>query len=106
MTKNFFKLYFICFFAAALFSGCSNGTKPNLQGTVYPVGTGFGYTIKAGKRLLIKQTVIPALEGGHAFCDSIDARKVCNIVLKKLQAGKTPYISKEELTALKIKTKC
>lgn len=106
MTKNIFKLYLICFLAAAFFSGCSQGTKSNLQGSVYPVGTGFGYTIKAGDKLLIKQTVIPAISGNHTFCDRTDAQKVCDLVLEKLNAGKTPYISKEELTELKIRTKC
>ncbi|WP_116786903.1 DUF4907 domain-containing protein [Flavobacterium psychrotrophum] len=106
MTKRFFKLYFICFLAAAFFSGCGTGTEPHLQGNVYPVGAGFGYTISAGKKLLIKQTVIPAINGNHVFCDTADAQKICDLVLQKLQAHKSPYVSKEELTALKIKTKC
>lgn len=106
MIKSFFKLYFICFLAAAFFSGCGNGTKSHLQGTVYPVGTGFGYTISAGKKLLIKQTAIPAISGNHVFCDSTDAQKICDLVLQKLEANKSPHVSKEELNALKIKTKC
>lgn len=106
MTKAF-KLYFICFTAAAfVLLSCSPGAEPNLQGNVYPAGNGFGYTIKANGKLLIKQSIIPAVEGNHPFCDSIDAAKVCDKVMEKIKQRKAPYITPEELKQLKIKTKC
>ncbi|MFP5438633.1 MAG: DUF4907 domain-containing protein [Bacteroidia bacterium] len=107
MTRVSFKLYFICFFVTALsFAGCSRVAKPNLQGTTYTVGNGFGYRITVNGKLYINQKSIPALGSSTPFCDSTDARKVCNKVIEKMAAHKTPFITPEELKQLNIKTKC
>lgn len=102
-----FKLYSICFIAAAfVVLSCGPDAGPDLQGSVYPAGNGFGYTIKANGRLLIKQGIIPAVKGNHPFCDSTDAARVCGKVMEKIRKRKAPYITPEELKQLKIKTKC
>lgn len=106
-TRVSFILYFICFFVASVFlTGCNRVTKPNLQGTTYPVGKGFGYKITVDGKLYINQKSIPALGIKTQFCDSLDARKVCNKVLEKMASGKTPFVTPAELKQLNIKTKC
>lgn len=87
-------------------AGCSRVAKPNLQGATYPVGNGFGYKITVNGKLYINQKSIPALGSSRQFCDSIDARKVCNKVIEKMAAGKTPFVTPAELKQLNIKTKC
>nr|WP_322622947.1 DUF4907 domain-containing protein [uncultured Flavobacterium sp.] len=107
MTRVSFKLYFICLFVVALcFTSCNKSPKPNLQGIVYSVGNGFGYKITINGKLYINQTSIPALPGKLQFCDSTDARSVCNKVLEKMNEGKNPFVTPEELKQLNIKTKC
>lgn len=107
MTRVSFKLYFIPLLVTTLFfTGCSKASKPNLQGTVYAVGTGFGYKVTVNGKLYINQTSIPALPGKLQFCDSTDARNVCNKVLEKMNHGQTPFVTPEELKQLNIKTKC
>jgi hypothetical protein len=107
MTRVSFKLYFIYFFVTAFcFISCNKSPKPNLQGTVYTVGNGFGYKITVNGKLYINQTSIPALPGKLQFCDSADARNVCNKVLEKMGENRSPFITSEELKQLNIKTKC
>lgn len=93
--------------AAVLFAACGKKSEESgLQGSVFPVGSGFGYSITQGGKLLIKQQTIPALSGNLIFCDSTDAQKVCNKVIEKISNRQNPAVTPQELQELKIKTKC
>lgn len=86
--------------------GCRRRGVPQVTSAVYAAEQGFGYAIKVNGKPYINQQYIPALPGQLHFCDSTDARNVCNLVVKKITDGKTPFVTTEELKKLKIKVKC
>ncbi len=101
------QVYFITLTLVALaLGGCRQRPVPHVTSSVYTLDQGFGYTIKVNGKPYINQQYIPALPGQLRFCDSTDARNVCNLVVKKITGGKTPFITPEELKKLKIKVKC
>ena len=75
--------------------------------TIFPNGgnsAGFGYDIYINEVLFIHQPHIPAIQGVKAFCSKIDAEKVGNLVIKKIQNGNNPpKVSILELDSLQIR---
>jgi hypothetical protein len=72
--------------------------KPN-GGTVktYRVDGGWGYSIMVKNKEMIHQPFMPAVSGKKPFTTQREAAKTGRIVLKKLQHGETPTITKEDL---------
>jgi len=67
-----------------------------------PVGTfksgeGWGYTITANGKVIIKQPYIPTLGNKIPFHSKRDAAKTGRMVLKKIQHGDSPTLTIEEL---------
>lgn len=58
---------------------------------------GYGYRIFQYDRPVIVQPFIPALPGKETFRTKQDARKVGNLVLKRVKAGEDCSVSKEDL---------
>tara|TARA_R110000796_G_scaffold88850_2_gene191790 strand:+ start:57516 stop:57860 length:345 start_codon:yes stop_codon:yes gene_type:complete len=93
-----------------LFSGLfllSNKSKSDasLYTEVFIVGNGYGYKIVNAKdRILIKQDFIPAVQGEYPFKTKNDAKLVAELVKKRLLKVKSPVISINDLSNLKIKT--
>jgi len=77
-----------------------------LTSKVYKIKNGYGYKIIMKDKVIIKQNCIPAIQGNIPFCDSLDALKVSQIVIKKIKRKKMPSIQAEDLMKLKIKIKC
>lgn len=88
-----------------LLAACSH-KKQILQSAVYNTGTGYGYTVTLNNKIVIKQPYIPAYSGNIPFCDSLDAVKVGNLVIDKIEGKQSPTVTKNDLALLKIKTKC
>jgi hypothetical protein len=63
---------------------------------------GWGYEIFVDKKLYIKQAYIPGIDGMHAFKSKEDAMKTGRVVLDKLEHGKVPAITLNELKELKV----
>ncbi|HNX65829.1 MAG TPA: DUF4907 domain-containing protein [Bacteroidales bacterium] len=63
----------------------------------YRVEGGWGYSIMVKNKEVIHQPFIPAIAGKTPFSTKHDAAKTGRIVLKKLQHGKMPTLTKEEL---------
>lgn len=63
----------------------------------YRVENGWGYTISKGGKVIIDQPVIPGLDGRKPFKTRRDAAKTGKMVIKKLQQGIMPTITREEL---------
>jgi len=64
----------------------------------------WGYQITRDSKLLISQFHIPAIEGKKYFQDSIDAKKVGDLVKKIMMESNTfPSISIDDLKKLNIK---
>ena len=73
---------------------------------IHQVDTGFGYTIKYGGKILIKQDFIPAIQKIQPFCTQQDAQKTANIVKNKMLKKQNPKVLLAELQELKIDTNC
>ncbi len=66
---------------------------------------GWGYQIFKGKKLLINQPTIPAVQGNKSFSSELDAIKVGDLVVNKLLQNQfPPTVSSEELISLGIVT--
>lgn len=91
-------------------TSCDDLTITNFQTNYFEVQvkkneTGnWGYQIYSNSKVLISQYQIPAVPGIQYFKDSIDARKVGELVKQKLlKQNSFPSITTEELKMLKIK---
>lgn len=73
---------------------------------VIAIPGGYGYVLKNGNKVLIKQQIIPAISNTSPFCTYDDARAVAFLVRKKMLKGETPAITKEELKALHVRLNC
>ncbi|MHA7944310.1 DUF4907 domain-containing protein [Formosa sp. 3Alg 14/1] len=73
---------------------------------VYKLNTGYGYEISMDSKLLIKQDHVPAIAAQHTFCNSDDALKIANLVVRKLEHKENPRITKAELDKHAIALNC
>tara|TARA_R110002051_G_scaffold170579_1_gene241175 strand:- start:195 stop:542 length:348 start_codon:yes stop_codon:yes gene_type:complete len=79
-------------------------SNSSLYTKVFVVGNGYGYKIVNSKdKILIKQNFIPALQGEYPFKTKNDAKLLAELVKKRLLKGKSPVISINDLSNLKIK---
>ena len=65
--------------------------------------TGWGYTISQNNKIIIKQTIIPAVQNSNSFKSETDALKVGRLVLEKLENNLSPTVTKNDLNLLSIK---
>lgn len=98
--------YNLIFLLAIALLSCSNSqSKDNRFIKIVQENNHFGYQIYHDDRLLINQPYIPAINGEIAFKDSAEARKVAQLVLRKLDKTKFPRITIQELDSLRISYK-
>lgn len=67
------------------------------------VNTGWGYIISINNKIIIKQTIIPAISESKSFKSEKEALAVGRLVLDKLNSDNSPTITKNELVLLKIR---
>lgn len=97
-----FNLFIILFLIGLLiFIFCQKEKGLSLE--PIKVNQGWGYTITNNDRIIIKQTVIPVISEFKSFQTEKEAMAVGELVLKKLNADKSPTITKNELILLKIR---
>lgn len=72
------------------------------QLSVITIDSGFGYEIFKNKQPYIMQTQIPAIQGTKVFVNNIEAQRIGELVLYKLEHNITPNITVIELDSLKI----
>ncbi|VXB03904.1 DUF4907 domain-containing protein [Maribacter litoralis] len=63
---------------------------------------GYGYQIIKGERIIILQEYIPGLPGKQKFTTEKQAQKTANLVLSKLENGKSPILLPSDLAELNI----
>jgi hypothetical protein len=68
----------------------------------YPSGNGWGYEIVYKKKVTIHQEFIPCITGNTPFASKNDAEKTAKLVIQKLEEGKIPSITMQDLEELKI----
>lgn len=85
-----------------------NGHK-NKTEVLYTIETfktdagGWGYNIMSGKKIFIKQDVIPAVQQAIPFRSENEARRTAELVVKKLKSKKIPSVTIGELDSLSIR---
>ena len=100
--SSVFNLSIILFVIALLiFIFCQKEKSLNVQ--TIKINQGWGYTITNNNRVIIKQTVIPVISEHKSFQTEKEAMTVGQLVIKKLNANKSPTITKNELILLKIR---
>jgi hypothetical protein len=70
---------------------------------VFPVDKGWGYEIMSNNKVIIHQKYIPAIQGSISFSSKRDANKIAHLVIRKMKADKTPFVSLQDLETNKIK---
>lgn len=83
-----------------LIAACNK--KENYHVESIKTATGWGYTIANDEKIIIKQTIIPAIDTYKGFRTEKDAIKIANLVIKKLEANLSPTITKKDLILLDI----
>ena len=69
------------------------------------IGNSFGYEIFIDDKRFIHQTVVPAIQGNHAFKSKKDAQKVAELVTLKIIHGEMPpTVSIKEIEELNLST--
>lgn len=76
----------------------------SLYTEVFKQDNGFGYQILTNNKILIKQNFIPAIQGEHPFKSKEEAVLVAELVKKQLLENKSPIVSTDDLSNLKIDT--
>ena len=121
---KFYSLLFISIFSILSCNNSDRETKimeennkhngnliPEPQPAVYeiktfPEGYGYGFDIYVNNEKYIHQPNITAVNGLHTFVSEREAKKVAELMVKKMQEGMThPTISQEELKELQIEIK-
>lgn len=67
------------------------------QLSVFQSGKGWGYRIIRGRKILIYQSTIPAIDTVMAFPDKVSARRVGMLVLRKFNEGRNFSVSRKEV---------
>ncbi|MGS2762214.1 DUF4907 domain-containing protein [Sinomicrobium sp. M5D2P9] len=73
---------------------------------VVEVPGGYGYLVKSGNKVLIRQEIIPVVQKISPFCTYNDAKAVAGLVKQKMMEKEGPAITKEELKALHVRLNC
>lgn len=76
--------------------------KSEFKVQVVATQSGFGYQILNGKKIIIKQDFIPAVQGDKPFATAKDAQLIGNLVAQKLSNGESPVVHLKEIENLNI----
>ena len=63
---------------------------------------GWGYIITVGEKIVIKQPIIPVVQGNKSFATEEDALKVAALVVNKIKSRQKPTIFRAELQKIGI----
>ncbi len=103
-------LIFLCLCVGVVAFRCFPRTQKSaseaITGQIDRYPTGYGYSVFVRDKRLIKQQFVPAANEPKGFCDSADARAVCELVVQKLREHRPPTVSSAEIDSLKVKIKC
>ncbi len=104
IKKNWIYLLFgfsvIVYFTSAYISWKNSY---DIESKVIKSGSGWGYEIYVGKKILITQRVIPAIAGTKQFVSEEQANKVAELVISKLkQKHARPTLTIHDLDSLGI----
>lgn len=91
----------IAFCLFFLFLGGTACRDAGLHCRVVRVGEGYGYVILQGRDTLIVQPYVPAVGGKAPFATRRHAQAVGELVCRKLMAGDSPSVSRDDVEVLR-----
>ncbi len=68
----------------------------------FKTGDGWGYIITVDDKIVIKQTMIPVVQGIKSFATEEDALKVASLVVNKIKSHQKPTLFRAELQKIGI----
>lgn len=93
----------IIFMLSIISVGCLQNNSADFRLETFKVSnSGWGYRILKDDQSFIAQKYIPAVDGATPFHSEKDAEKTGELMIRKLEKGKMPSVSKAELDSLKI----
>lgn len=91
----------IAFCLLLLFSAFTACRDKEVHCRVVRVEEGYGYIILQGRDTLIVQPYVPAVGGRMPFATRRHAQAVGELVCRKLMAGDSPSVSRDDVEALR-----
>ena len=88
----------------SIYNQITTDNDQQFHGQVVSLNDGFGYQIMSGEKIVILQEYIPGFPGKQKFVSEEDAQKTVNLVLSKLEDGKSPVLLPSDLAELNIST--
>ncbi|WP_051941856.1 DUF4907 domain-containing protein [Maribacter forsetii] len=88
----------------SIYNQITTDNNQQFHGQVVNLNDGFGYQIMSGEKIVILQEYIPGFSGKQKFVSEEDAQKTVNLVLSKLEDGKSPVLLPSDLAELNIST--
>lgn len=75
-------------------------SKPDFKYEIISLDNGYGYSISHNGKVIIYQPFIPCIGSKTAFKSKEDAKKIANIICKKLENNNSPTITNKEIQQL------
>lgn len=100
MTKTIKKVIVSCLFIAISIAAFFSLHTETYKAVYFKSGSGWGYGIYKHDKLFILQPIIPCIAEKKTFHSKVEAQKVGNCVLDKLNNNQQPILLKEEVIAL------
>lgn len=76
--------------------------SPSYETNIIVVEGGYGYQVLKDDKLIIQQEYIPAINTKQAFGTVKDAQLLADLVVYKLEKGRSPVVAMNELDDLSI----
>lgn len=86
--------------ALLLFAISLSQPTSNLSHQVIAVNGGYGYNILNKEKVIIHQPSIPSFNGYRPFKVKEDAEAAAKMVIKKIEKGKSPSLSDEDIKTI------
>ncbi|MDP5062190.1 MAG: DUF4907 domain-containing protein [Maribacter sp.] len=103
-----FWVFIVLFLALVLGYSIYNQTFTNetqsFHSQVVNLNDGYGYQIMRGEKILILQEFIPGFPGKQKFATEAQALKTADLVISKIEAGKSPVLKLSDLIENNIST--
>lgn len=98
-TLVFFTITFVVIYFSMLIYKQEEKSKFNtsFELVVRETSLGWSYDIYKNEKIIVKQDIIPVVNGKQYFKTKKDAKKIGLLVLNKLKSSKNPIITLEEL---------
>ncbi|MGO4919697.1 DUF4907 domain-containing protein [Maribacter spongiicola] len=97
-------LFLALVFGYSIYNQTFTNETQSFHSQVVNLNDGYGYQIMRGEKIVILQEFIPGFTGKQKFVNEAQALKIADLVIAKIEAGKSPVLKLSDLTDNKIST--